>query len=192
MEIQQLEEKLIYICSPLKGNEERSMEENQRKALKWVAEAACIPGIIPIAPHTYFTLFLDDTVLSERKNGLDLGIGLLKKSDEVWVYGNTLSQGMIAEIMLASNMGKPIIAKHMERAVYPELMAYQQVFKESFNDLKWEEICKGMDAQADVSSYTRPSFSVSEMRNMRLSIEWDRAKGCVSRELEDEWDREQC
>lgn len=190
MEIQKSRSKLIYICSPLKETEEHTLEENKQRALKWVAEAALVPGIIPIAPHTYFTLFLDDTIPSQRQRGLALGIGLLENSEEVWVHGNFLSQGMIAEIILASTKSMPIIAKQMDRSVYPDLMAYQNVFKESFNDLQWEEICKGLDAGHDVSKYTQPSFSVSEMKNLRLAMEWDRADGHASRELEDEWERE--
>jgi len=190
MEIQKLRSKLIYICSPLKETEEHTLEENRQRALKWVAEAALVPGIIPIAPHTYFTLFLDDTIPSQRQRGLALGIGLLENSEEVWVYGNFLSQGMIAEIILASTKSMPIIAKRMDRSAYPDLMAYQNVFKESFNDLQWEEICKGLDAGHDVSKYTQPSFSAREMKDLRLAMEWDRADGWPSRELKDEWERE--
>jgi len=185
-----LKNKMVYICSPLKGD----IDGNIKKALNWVAEAACVPGILPIAPHTYFTLFLDDTIQSERKKGLALGIGLLKKSDEVWVHGNTLSQGMISEIILASNLGIPIIPKYMDRSLYKDLMTFQQVFKESFKDEQWEEICKGLEAGFDVSKYTQPSLSVGEMRNMRLSMEWDNIddhiNGYANEASEDGWERE--
>jgi hypothetical protein len=41
-------------------------------------------AVFPLAPHVIFTTFLDDTVLEERAVGLDLGLELLEKCDELW------------------------------------------------------------------------------------------------------------
>lgn len=85
--------KMVYICSPLRGD----IEGNIKKALEYCALAES-QGVIPLAPHTIFTQFLNDTIPEQRQRGLMLGLELLKRCDELWVFGNVISQGMKAEI----------------------------------------------------------------------------------------------
>ena len=95
--------KIIYICSPLKGD----YEKNIFNAKMYCREVA-IQGNIPIAPHIYFTEFLDDTKQEERELGMKYGIELLKMCDELWVYGKP-SEGMQKEIeWWKKNTDKPI------------------------------------------------------------------------------------
>lgn len=55
--------RLIYICSPLRGD----IEKNIQKAQGYCREAVDLwPDVIPIAPHVYCTQFLDDTIPQER------------------------------------------------------------------------------------------------------------------------------
>lgn len=97
--------KIVYICSPCRGDYER----NIAKAQEYCREAVDM-GVLPIAPHVYFTQFLNDFIPAERKTGMDLGIELLKHCDEVWVYGiQNPSEGMAAEIKLAKEIGIPVI-----------------------------------------------------------------------------------
>jgi len=84
--------KKVYICSPLRGN----YEYNIQQAKKYCREAL-FEGYIPIAPHIYFTQFLDDTNDTERRLGMKCGIELLDMCDELWVYGEP-SEGMKMEI----------------------------------------------------------------------------------------------
>lgn len=86
--------KKVYICSPLKGD----IQGNIERARKYCREALLNDGCIPIAPHTYFTQFLDDTNAIERTIGMECGIELLDMCDELWVFGDTISEGMRAEI----------------------------------------------------------------------------------------------
>ncbi|MDO9492014.1 DUF4406 domain-containing protein [Acetobacterium sp.] len=116
--------KMVYVCSPLKANEERSMEDNMNRAKEWCRQASEL-NVLPLAPHTIFTQYLDDTIPSQRDKGLEMGIELLKQCKEIWVHGNTLSEGMISEIILAKEMNKPIIAKDMDRETYINFMAYR-------------------------------------------------------------------
>ncbi len=88
--------KLVYICSPLRGN----IEKNMKKAIAYCACAAR-QGVIPIAPHTTFTLYLQDNIDAQRQQGLNMGLELLKRCDELWVCGDTVSQGMKGEIAQA-------------------------------------------------------------------------------------------
>jgi len=94
--------KLVYICSPLRGN----IEKNMKKAIAYCACAAR-QGVIPIAPHTTFTLYLQDNIDAQRQQGLNMGLELLKRCDELWVCGDTVSQGMKGEISQAKEQNIP-------------------------------------------------------------------------------------
>lgn len=101
-----MEKKIVYICSPCRGDYEKNIQKAReycRKAMtNW-------PDVVPIAPHAYFTQFLDDTVSSERSLGMEAGIALLDMCDEIWVYGiDKPSEGMQAEIEYAQQKGIPI------------------------------------------------------------------------------------
>lgn len=96
--------KLVYICSPLKGDIENNIKRANtycRRALEFDA--------IPLAPHTIFTQFLDDNVDSERKMGMLMGLKLLSLVDELWICGPYISQGMQVEIDLALHKGVKVV-----------------------------------------------------------------------------------
>ena len=98
--------KIVYICSPLRGDYER----NIKRAKCLCRKAAIEHNVIPIAPHIYFTQFLDDANADERQLGMDLGLELLERCDEVWVdVIDDPSEGMNAEIALAKSLGIPVI-----------------------------------------------------------------------------------
>ena len=54
--------KLTYICSPCRGD----YEKNIIKAQEYCREAMN-DGLLPLAPHVYFTQFVDDSNPEERK-----------------------------------------------------------------------------------------------------------------------------
>ena len=97
--------KKIYICSPLRGDYEQNIENAILYCREVIRE-----GHIPIAPHLYFTQFLDDAKPDERNIGLKFGLELVKLCDKVYVYGEP-SEGMKAEIALAKQMGIEVIYK---------------------------------------------------------------------------------
>lgn len=99
--------RLVYICSRYKDDPERNVQLAQeycREAMeKW-------PDVLPLAPHVYFTQFLDDSIERERALGLAAGISLLDMCDEIWVYGiENPSAGMTAEIEYAKNHAIPVV-----------------------------------------------------------------------------------
>lgn len=96
--------KLVYICSPLRGD----IERNIRRAIRFSRFAAW-EGVVPLAPHAIFTQFLDDTDKDERALGLLLGLDLLKRCDELWCFGDQISEGMKGELQQAEILGIPII-----------------------------------------------------------------------------------
>lgn len=78
------------------------------KAKDYCAYAASC-GVIPLAPHTIFTQYLNDAVPEQREQGLRMGHELLERCDELWVMGDTISQGMKDEIGLATFLQLPIL-----------------------------------------------------------------------------------
>lgn len=103
----------IFVCSPYrptsKNVECRKDEllaniERAKKACRILAGM----GFLPLAPHLYFTTFLSDTDEKEREKGMRLGMEWLEESDEVFVFGRHISDGMAAEIARAKELGKPV------------------------------------------------------------------------------------
>ena len=95
--------RIIYICSPLKGD----IQQNLENALEYCRRVT-FEGNVPIAPHAYFTSFLDDRIPQERKVGMEMGMEVLKHADELHVFGNVISEGMKNEITYAEENGIPI------------------------------------------------------------------------------------
>ena len=96
--------KLVYICSPCRGDYEKNIDNAAT-----YSRAAFKSGYIPITPHLYFTRFMDDTNSKERSMAMSAGLQLLLMCSEVWVFGlDHPSEGMQAEIALAIRHGIPI------------------------------------------------------------------------------------
>lgn len=87
---------LVYICSPLSGN----MRANIDKARKY-CRFAVSKGFIPLASHLLFPQFLNDENPVEREMGIHFGNVLMGFCKEVWVFGESISQGMEKEIKRA-------------------------------------------------------------------------------------------
>jgi hypothetical protein len=95
--------KLIYVCSKYRGN----IVRNTLDACRYCKFVISRNGI-PIAPHLFFPQFLDDENPKERNLAINLGLELLLKCDEIWVFGTKFSNGMKAEIKQAKKFYKPI------------------------------------------------------------------------------------
>ena len=96
--------KKIYVCSPLAGDIHNNIERAKEYARFVVKEC----GAIPIAPHIYFTQFLDDTVQEDRNFGTEVGLLLLSDCDELWYFGDQISRGMTDEICYALEHKIPV------------------------------------------------------------------------------------
>ena len=103
---------LIYVCSQLRGTPpytKTKYNRNLKRAADFCKEVT-EKGHTPIAPHLYFTEFLDDQIPEDRTKGIAMGMEILEKCDEVWVFGSEegVSEGMKAEIELAREKNKPV------------------------------------------------------------------------------------
>ena len=87
---------LVFICSPYAGD----IEGNVMRAKRY-GRFAVSKKVIPIIPHLMYPQFLFDDDLGERKLGLEMGLVLLTKCKEIWVFGDRESDGMRTEIIKA-------------------------------------------------------------------------------------------
>ena len=105
--------KKIFVCSPYRPTSKtEECRKDELAANISRAKNACrilaTLGILPLAPHLYFTQFLKDEDAQERRTGMKLGMRWLEDADELWVFGNTISEGMAAEIEKAHELKKPV------------------------------------------------------------------------------------
>ncbi len=95
--------KLIYVASPYAGDIEQNTEF-ARKACRHVMSE----GHAFFAPHLLYPQLLDDSKPQEREAGLDMGLAMLPRCDELWCYGDRISFGMHLEIEEAVRLGIPV------------------------------------------------------------------------------------
>ena len=93
----------VYIASPYRGDTATNILNAKRYSRYAVQQ-----GRLPMCPHIYFTQFLDDDNETERRKGLNLALQMLKRCKEMWVFGDTVSEGMQNEIKAARRWNIPI------------------------------------------------------------------------------------
>lgn len=93
--------KLIYICSPFRGETEKNMKLAQRYCRFVVSK-----GFTPIAVHLLFPQFMNDEKPIERQIAFKMCFEVLSRCDELWSFGENLSDGMIDEIAKAKELHK--------------------------------------------------------------------------------------
>lgn len=90
--------KKVYICSPLGGNVKENIEQ-----AKQYAKYALMCGMAPVVPH-FYALCLDDNKPDERAIGMAAGMALLWFCDELWVFGDMMTEGMQHEVNFCMNL----------------------------------------------------------------------------------------
>lgn len=92
---------LVYVCSPYSGD----IDGNTEKARRY-SRFAVDKGAIPLPVHLLFPQFVSEE--TERPLAIYMGSIVLAKCQEVWVFGESVSEGMAAEIVRAKKLGKTI------------------------------------------------------------------------------------
>lgn len=90
--------KKVYICAPLGGDVEGNLEKVKR-----YTRYALMCGTAPVVPH-FYALCLNDDNQKEREIGLAAGLGMLWFCDELWVFGQTVTEGMKQEIQFCKHL----------------------------------------------------------------------------------------
>lgn len=95
-----------YIISRYRADSEKELEFN-RNVARYFCRQLIDEDKIPVAPHLFYTQFLDDRFEEERELGLDLGLWELSESKEflLVVIDGKISEGMAAEIAQVSRLG---------------------------------------------------------------------------------------
>ena len=106
--------KKVYICSPLGGNIEKNLEQ-----VKHYTKYALKCGTAPVVPH-FYALCLDDNDPKEREIGIAAGLNLLWFCDEMWVFGDRITEGMKTEIQFCKNLN--INMRHISDAEIYKLL----------------------------------------------------------------------
>lgn len=92
---------VVYICSPYRGDTEKNTENAEMYCRVAIKKKA-----IPFAPHLLYPRFMDET--RERELVLFMGLVMLDKCAEVWVFGDTITEGMRGELERAERRNKTI------------------------------------------------------------------------------------
>jgi len=91
--------RIAFICAPYSGDIEKNTELHKR-----ICKYAVKQGVIPFAPAIYFTQFLDENDPKQRALGIEMGLAFMPACDEIWVYGDKTTDGMLQEIMEAGGV----------------------------------------------------------------------------------------
>jgi hypothetical protein len=105
--------KIVYIAHPISGDVVGNLKK-VKTILRYInLYEDCI---VPFAHYVIDCQVLDDTIIEERERGIENDVALLKAGfiNEMWLYGNRISEGMKHEIKLAKSLGILVIPKTVE------------------------------------------------------------------------------
>lgn len=100
--------KIVYIAHPISGD----IKGNLEKVRQIVREINITRNdVVPFAPYWIDCHALDDTIPSERERGIANDTEFFRRRiiDEVWLYGDRISNGMMHEIENAIKYGILVI-----------------------------------------------------------------------------------
>lgn len=102
--------KVVYIAHPVSGDVEGNIEK-----LKVICREINLShkDVLPFVPYCMDILCLDDSNKSERKIGIENNTHHLTSGfiDELWLYGDHISNGMLAEIYICKNEFIKVVPK---------------------------------------------------------------------------------
>lgn len=98
--------KKVYIISQYRGRTAWDVEFH-KKVARHFAKQIIYENNVPVAPHLFYTQFLDDNKEAERSIGLTCGLLDLMECDEFFliIVDGVISDGMKEEIEAVSRMG---------------------------------------------------------------------------------------
>lgn len=103
-----MKQKRIFICHPIKGD----IPGNVKKVCDIIKHIATTqPDTVPIAPYITYLQALDDNDPRQRAIGLSYCLSYIdpRHIDELHVYGDTISEGMLGEIKKAERLKIPVV-----------------------------------------------------------------------------------
>ncbi len=111
-----MNKRLVILESPFAANVEHSQEQNVEYARRCVRD--CLTrGESPIASHLLYTQdgILNDSVMEERRLGINAGLAWLKVADAAVVYVDLgISTGMLEGIFTAQSKGVSVEFRRLD------------------------------------------------------------------------------
>jgi len=103
-----MSKKTVFIGHPISGD----IKSNIKKVLQ-ICAGVHTKDIIPVAPYLISLEYLNDEVVEDRELGMEANHECFRRKyvDELWLFGDRISSGMMREIELAKEMNIPIIPK---------------------------------------------------------------------------------
>ena len=101
METRNKDSPIAYICSPYSGDTGRNTLAARR-----YSRFATDRGYIALAPHLLLPQYISEE--KERELAISIDIRFLDLCQELWVCGDTISEGMKREIAHAETAGIPV------------------------------------------------------------------------------------
>lgn len=102
--------KIVYIAHPIGGNVKRNLQRIEDIVRHINIKTK---DVIPFAPYWLDCHALDDAIREERERGIRNNAEYFKRKvfDELWLFGDRISEGMKHEIELAESLGIPVVCK---------------------------------------------------------------------------------
>ncbi len=128
----------VFICSPLRPcgetEEEKQKDLHRNKQLaRFACRYATEHGYMPLAPHLYFTEFMDESDPKDREEGIRYGLKWLEACEEIWVIERRITDGMKREIAVARKRG--MREKHFVISLRPEERLLNDLIGECFVEM---------------------------------------------------------
>lgn len=160
--------KLIYVCSPYSGD----IENNVRIAKKY-SRYVVEQGHFPIAPHLLLPQFMDEE--TEREKAMELNYKLLDKVDELWIFGEETTEGMLDEISYATTKGIPISNYDVDEVKFEVLNNAFSLKKNHIYKSAIERVLDNLDKELDPINnpkhYTHGKYEVKDViRDWKLNF----------------------
>jgi len=120
--------RVVYIAHPIAGDVDKNIEriETIIRALNLSFDT-----IFPYAHYVIECRTLRDSIVSERDRGIKNNSEVFKRKfiDELWLYGPTISPGMVTEVKWALKYGIPIKCKTAETKFAYSRLQHSQIIK---------------------------------------------------------------
>ncbi|MBI1755163.1 DUF4406 domain-containing protein [Candidatus Azambacteria bacterium] len=102
--------KTVFVAHPISGD----IKGNVKEVLE-ICRKIHTEHIIPLAPYLVSLQYLNDEVHEERRLGIEANLECFRRKmiDELWLFGDFISPGMLEEIKIARSISYriPVIAK---------------------------------------------------------------------------------
>jgi len=148
--------KRIYIASPIRPVSEAGTKEYDEELkenidnVKEYCKMVTAAGNTPLSSILLCKEFLNEDDPEDRDKGMQIGLDLVSVSDEVWVFSNRITEGMAAEIRLATELGIPVrIIKIIDEHDIDVFFSLLDEFENAEKDKETDEIEADTDPVSD-------------------------------------------